>query len=93
MPIPGNQKDIVVYRVQLLPTTIQKNSKEIILNGTSYKLYEYFYLGTNRYAIGEFSKVSLAATLQRICRQSGYPQAFVIAFKNNVRSLDPELFK
>lgn len=93
LPLPGNQKDIVVYMVQLLPTTIQKKSKEIILNGTSYKLYEYFYLGATRYAIGEFSKVSPAAALQKICRQSGYPQAFVIVFKNNVRSLDPELFK
>jgi hypothetical protein len=93
LPTPVGQKDVVVYRVQLLPSTSQKNSKEIILSGTNYKLYEYIYLGATRYAIGEFSKVSLATALQKICRQSGYPQAFVIAFKNNVRSLDPELFK
>ena len=90
---PVESKDLAVYRVQLLPSTSQKNSKEIILNGTSYKLYEYVYLGATRYTIGEFSKVSLATALQKICRQSGYPQSFVVAFKNNVRSLDPELFK
>jgi hypothetical protein len=93
LPLPVVKKDVVIYRVQLLPSTSQKNSKEIVLNSTSYKLYEYIYLGATRYAIGEFSKVSLAAALQKICRQSGYPQSFVIAFKNNVRSLDPELFK
>jgi hypothetical protein len=93
LPSPVESKDLAVYRVQLLPSTSQKNSKEIILNGTSYKLYEYVYLGATRYTIGEFSKVSLATALQKICRQSGYPQSFVVAFKNNVRSLDPELFK
>ena len=93
LKIPVEQKDIVVYRVQLLPNTSQKNSKEIVLNGTSYKLDEYVYLGATRYVIGEFSKVSQATALQKICRQSGYPQSFVVAFKNNVRSLDPELFK
>lgn len=93
LPSPVGQKDIVVYRVQLLPSTSQKNSKEIVLNGTTYKLNEYIYLGAARYTIGEFSKVSIATALQKICRQSGYPQSFVVAFKNNVRSLDPELFK
>jgi hypothetical protein len=91
-PSPVGRND-VIYRVQLLPSESQKKSKEMMLNGTSYKLYEYVYLGATRYAIGEFSKVSMATELQRICRQSGYPQSFVIAFKNNVRSLDPELFK
>lgn len=90
---PVGRNDVVVYRVQLLPSENQKRSKEFVLNGTSYKLYEYVYLGASRYAIGEFSKVSLAVALQRLCRQSGYPQSFVVAFKNNVRSLDPELFK
>jgi len=87
------QKNDVIYRVQLLPSASQKNSKEIIINGTNYKIYEYVYLGSTRYTIGEFSKVSLATALQKLCRQTGYPQSFVVAFRNNVRSLDPELFK
>ena len=66
---------------------------EININGKSYPLYKYFYLGENRYTIGEFSTLPPAVELQKICRQSGYPQSFVIAFKNNVRSLDPKLFK
>lgn len=90
---PVEQKDNVIYRVQLLPSVTQKNSKEILINGTSYKIYEYVYLGSTRYTIGEFSKLSLASALQKLCRQTGYPQSFVVAFRNNVRSLDPELFK
>lgn len=92
-PSPVEQKNNVIYRVQLLPSASQKNSKEIIINGTGYKIYEYGYLGSTRYAIGEFSKLSLASALQKLCRQTGYPQSFVVAFRNNVRSLDPELFK
>jgi hypothetical protein len=91
--IPDKQKDVVIYRIQLLPSQSQINSKEMVINGKSYKLYEYIYLSTTRYTIGEFSTVSAAVLLQNICRQSGYPQSFVVAFRNNVRSLDPDLFK
>jgi hypothetical protein len=90
--LPG-QKDVVVYRVQILPGAAEKNSMEMVINGTSYKLYEYMYNGAKRYTIGEFTNLASAIVLQRICRQSGYPTSFVVAFRNNVRSLDPELFK
>lgn len=92
-PEQTGQKDIIIYRVQLLPSTSQKSSGAMIINGTSYKLYEYKYLGVNRYTIGEFSTLAPAIALQRICRQSGYPQSFVVAFKNDIRSLDLNLFK
>jgi hypothetical protein len=93
VPIAAGQKDVVIYRVQLLPGTSQKNSKEMVINGTEYKLYEYVYLGAPRYTIGEFSTLAPATALQNMCRQSGYPQSFVVAFKNNTRSLDVNLFK
>jgi hypothetical protein len=93
LPKPIEQKTGVIYRIQLLPSASQKNAKEIVINGTSYKLYEYLYLGVNRYTIGEFNSVASATALQKTCRQSGYSQSFVVAFKNNVRSLDPQLFK
>jgi hypothetical protein len=93
IPIPVEQKDVVIYKIQLLVNTSQKNKKEIIINGKSYNLNEYFYLGANRYTIGEFSTLKPAIELQRTCRQSGYPQSFVVAFKNNIRSLDLKLFK
>jgi hypothetical protein len=83
----------VIYRVQLLPGTSQKNSKEMVINGTKYKIYEYIYLGASRYTVGEFSTLAPATALQNMCRLSGYPQSFVVAFKNNTRSLDVNLFK
>ena len=93
VPTPDNQKDIVIYRIQILSRNKPKSEKEINLNGKNYDLYEYFYLGAYRYTIGEFTALPLAIELQRLCRQSGYPQAFVIAIKNNIRSVDLKLFK
>jgi hypothetical protein len=63
------------------------------IGGTNYKIDEYLYLGAIRYTIGEFSSLAQATALQRICRQSGYDQSFVVAFKDNTRSLDKNLFK
>jgi len=93
VPTAAGQKDVVIYRVQLLPGTSQKKSKEMIINGTEYKIYEYVYLGAPRYTIGEFSTLAPATALQNMCRKSGYPQSFVVSFKNNTRSLDVNLFK
>ncbi|MGC1390653.1 MAG: hypothetical protein WA816_06425 [Bacteroidales bacterium] len=93
IPVTVEQKDIVIYRIQFLPSTKQKSEKEIILNGKSYKIFEYYYLGASRCTIGEFTTLKFAVELQRICRQSGYPQSFVVAFKNNIRSLDTNLFR
>jgi WD40-like Beta Propeller Repeat len=87
------QKEVVVYRVQLIPDANQKKSKEMEINGTIYKIYEYQYRGENRWTIGEFGTLAPATTLQNACRRSGYPQSFVVAFKNNIRSLDVNLFK
>jgi len=91
--LPPGAKDIVVYRIQILPGASEKKSGEMVINGASYKLHEYVYMGVKRYTIGEFTALTSATALQRTCRQSGYPQAFVVAFKNNERSLEPGLFK
>jgi hypothetical protein len=70
-----------------------KGTFEITVNEKKYTTSEYFYLGAFRYTIGEFSTLKPAAELQNICRKYGQPQAFVVAFKNNVRSNDLKLFK
>jgi len=93
LPVPSDQKDVVIYRVQILSSNNPKREKAIMLNGKSYNLYEYFYLGSYRYSVGEFRTSQEALDLQRICRQSEYPQAFVAAFKNNTRSTDLKSFK
>jgi WD40-like Beta Propeller Repeat len=93
LPSSAGQNDIVIYRVQLLPSASQITSKEMVINEISYKIYEYQFRGAQRFTIGEFSTLAPAITLQNTCRKSGYPQSFVVAFKNNIRSLDENLFK
>jgi hypothetical protein len=93
LPVPSDLKDVVVYRVQILSSNNPRRERTIMLNGKSYSLYEYFYLGSYRYSVGEFRTAQEALDLQRICRQSEYPQAFVAAFKNNTRSTDLKTFK
>lgn len=93
IPTPDDLKDVVIYRIQFLSGTRPQRDNQIIVNGESYNTYEYYYLGEYRYTIGEFRTLAPAIELQNTCRRSGYPQAFVAAFKNNTRSLDLKLFK
>ncbi len=86
-------KDVVVYRVQILTTGKSKPGYTIPIANKNYSTYEYFYKDAYRIAIGEFSTLAEAKKFQNECRQNGFPQAFVVAFKNNIRSTDPELFK
>jgi hypothetical protein len=93
LPVPDNQKDIIIYRVQISSSGKPKKEKEIVFNGKNYPLYEYFYLGAYRYCIGEFTSNQSAAELQKICRKSTYPDAFVAAFRNNTRLTDLKSIK
>jgi hypothetical protein len=83
----------VIYRVQITASTKALGSRTIPVAGKNYKSFEYLYQGGYRTTIGEFSTLTEAMRLQSVCRQNGYSQAFVVAFKNNIRSNDPELFK
>jgi len=86
-------KDVVIYRVQILANTKPTGSKTYTVDGKSYKSFEYLYMGGYRTTIGECQKLAEATALQNACRRNGYNQAFVVAFKNNIRSNDPALFK
>lgn len=90
---PVEKKDAVIYRVQILANTRPVGSKDIPVAGNTYKSYEYLYKGGYRTTVGEFSTLSEALKLQTACRQNGYKEAFVVAFRNNVRDTDPALFK
>jgi len=94
-PISSSEvkNDIVVYRVQILANTKPVGNYNLTIDDKGYMTYEYLYMGGYRTCVGEFSTPGEAIRFQSICRQSGYNQAFVVAFKNNVRSNDPELFK
>ena len=94
-PTQGNtgEKDAVTYRVQIYSRNYHKKDDLAIVDGKSYKTYVYTHLGAYRYTIGEFTSLSSAIELQNLCRESGYSEAFIAAFKNNLRSTDPDLFK
>ncbi len=87
------QNDVVIYRVQIIANTRPVGSQTITVAGNKYESYEYLYMGGYRTTIGEFSQLQDATRLQNLCRQNGYKQAFVVAFKNNERSTDPALFR
>jgi hypothetical protein len=87
------KKDVVIYRIQFETTNASKGSYKLTVNSKIYSTYEYFYKGAYRSTIGEFNSLTEASAFQNILRKSGYPGSFVVAFVNNVRSLDPKLFK
>jgi hypothetical protein len=93
IPATGDQKDVVRYKVQLLPDKSQIKAKKMDIIGISYKIDEYLYRGVVRYTIGDFISLRDATALQTVCRQTEYPQSFVVVFKNNTRALDQNLFK
>lgn len=86
-------KDIVEYRVQIMTSPTKKANFDFTVSGKTYVTEEYYYLKAYRYTIGRFRTLASAVELQNICRKNGHPQAFVVAFKNNKRSVDPALFK
>jgi uncharacterized protein len=91
--VTADRKDAVTYRVQIYSRNYQKKEDQITVNDKSYNPYVYFYLGSYRYTIGEFTSLDVAIELQNNCRKTGYREAFVAAFKNNIRSTDPDIFK
>jgi hypothetical protein len=89
---PG-KKDVIVYRVQFESNSKSKGPVKITIAGKVYDTFEYLFSGAYRSTVGEFSTKASATEFQKVVRQSGYPQAFVVVFKNNVRSTDPALLK
>jgi hypothetical protein len=87
------KKEVVIYRIQFETTIASKGSYKLTINNKIYNTYEYFYKGAYRSTVGEFNSLSEASAFQNTLRKSGYPNSFVVAFVNNVRSLDPKLFK
>ncbi len=84
---------VISYRVQILSSTKPKGNNQISIANVPYDTYEYYYKGAYRICVGIFKSLRNAADFQSECRQNGYPQAFVVAFRDNVRSNDPALFR
>jgi hypothetical protein len=91
--LPSVKKEGIIYRVQILANTKPVGSYKITISGQSYKTFEYLYKGGYRTTIGEFITFKEATRFLSTCKQSGYKEAFVVAFKDNVRTNEPALFK
>jgi len=89
----ADKNALIIYRVQFLSSVRPKVINSISIRNKNYTPYEYIYKDLYRYAIGEFNDLKQAVDFRRACRKSGYPRAFVIAFRNNVRTNDPVLFR
>jgi len=85
--------DVVTYRVQFMTSFNPRTRSQITVNGNDYSVFEYLYSGAYRLCVGEFRTLAPALELQNLLMKNDYPQAFVVVFKNNVISLDPELLK
>lgn len=77
--------DVIIYRVQFATSSKSGGNYTIKIGGKIYSAYEYFYNGSYRSCAGEFTSPNAAYVLQRSMRQEGFPDAFVVAFRNNER--------
>jgi hypothetical protein len=77
--------DVIIYRVQFASSGKPKGSYEITAGGKKYKTFEYLFSGAYRSCAGDFTVLGLATNLQNQMKREGYPDAFVVAFKNNER--------
>ncbi len=81
--------DAIVYRVQFMSLSKSRGSFDIKVGGSTYKTFEYFYNGVYRSCAGEFNSPASALSLQNLMKREGYPDAFIVAFKNNERITGP----
>ncbi len=83
----------VVFRVQIISSSGPNSNPSVTISGTRYSTLEYFYKGAYRVTVGEFELVQDASNFRTRCRNAGYSQAFVAAFRGNERETDPSVFR
>ena len=85
--------DQVVFRVQILSTSNASTRPVVTIGGSTYNTWEYYYKGAYRITVGEFLTLQEALSFRTQCKNSGFSQAFVAAFRGNERETDPSVFK
>ncbi len=74
----------IIFRVQ-----VASSEKKLALDDEKFKnlydMYEYWITGQYRYTSGSFKEPEQATQLQNQLRKKGFPDAFVVAFKNGKR--------
>jgi len=92
-PFVPTQTEEIIFRVQILSGGTTEKELSVTVNSKKYNAFAYYYKGAYRYCIGAFKSLDEAIRLQGESRQSGYPEAFVAAFRNNERITDPSVFR
>lgn len=82
----------VVFRVQIVSSKDANSTPSVLIEGTSYNTFEYYYKGAFRITVGEFETVQDANSFRLQCRRAGFNQAFVAAFRGEKRETDPSVF-
>jgi len=83
----------VTFRVQILSNTKANSKPEVIIDGKRYTTFEYFYKGAYRITVGEFVDLNKANAFRTRCKNSGFNQAWVAAFRGDKRETDPSVFR
>lgn len=83
----------LLFRVQILSSTKANSKPKVSIEGKTYTTFEYYYKGAYRITVGEFEDLSDANAFRTKCRNSGFDQAWVAAFRGKERETDPSVFK
>lgn len=90
---PEPDPNRLLFRVQIMSSTKANTSPKVTIEGQTYTTFEYHYKGAYRITVGEFEELSEANALRVKCRNSGFDQAWVAAFRGKVRETDPSVFR
>jgi hypothetical protein len=85
--------DKLVFRVQIVSSEKANSTPSVLIDGTQHSTFEYYYKGAYRITVGEFETVQAANSFRLQCKNAGFNQAFVAAFRGVERETDPSVFK
>ena len=92
-PGPEPDPNRVTFRVQILSNTKANSKPEVSIEGNPHPTFEYYYKGAYRITVGEFADLNDANAFRTKCKNSGFDQAWVAAFRGNKRETDPSVFR
>jgi len=89
----SNDSPKLLFRVQILSSSEARTTPTVVIEGSPYETYEYYYKGAYRITVGQFESLQDANNFRLQCRRAGFNQAFVAAFRGDKRETDPSVFK
>ena len=92
-PTPEPDPDRVIFRVQILSNTKANSRSEVSIEGKLHSTFEYYYKGAYRITVGDYVDLAEANAFRTKCKNSGFTQAWVAAFRGNKRETDPSVFR